>query len=143
MSLPCILWGSSFQNTLSIGYPLDSLISYSNPREGYSVVQTESGIEGAWIQGTDYVLEGDMRWIPSVSTSNPVYTGWNGATGVEAFLEFARNKNPIRYCPNAAATGSYTTCYLVEPMTGPPNQEENGTRSIRLVLRTPSGSFGL
>lgn len=138
--IPKIMWSSSFATTMSIGYPLDNNLSYSTYRQGSEFAQTVSGIEDAWVVGTDYVLEGDVRWIPTSSSINPVQTGWDGATGVRAFLEYARQKNEFRFYPDKDGV-NYITSFLVEPLDGKHTLEPDGTRNIRLVIRTPSGSY--
>lgn len=137
---PKILWGASFANTLSFGYPLDSVKAGDEPRAGSSVDQAPSGVEDAWTVGTDYVLAASVRYIPQTDTASPVATGWDGATGFRAFLAWARDKNLVRFYPDKDA-GTFIDCYLVEPMTGQPELEEDGTRVLALKLRSPSVSF--
>ncbi len=83
--IPKITWGTSFANTLNIGYPLDNWASYSSAFDGSQFLQVESGTEDAWVINTNYILEGDIRWIPTDNSTNPTRTGWDGATdgGVE------------------------------------------------------------
>lgn len=138
--LPKITWGASFANTLSIGYALDNLSTWSEPREGSAWEQAPSGVEDAWLVGEDFLLEADVRWIPREDTVSPAATGWDGATGVRAFLTWARDKNELRFYPDASG-GSYHTCYLVEPMTGAPAVEIDGTRTVRLRLRQSTAAF--
>ncbi len=138
--IPQITWGTSFTNTLNIGYPLDNWTAYSRPREGSQWSMGVSGLEDSWILGTDYILEGDIRWIPTNDTVSPSATGWDGATGWRSFLEYAREKNIIRFYPDKSA-GLYHECYLVSPMTEAPELEPDGTRRIRLSVRSTSGSF--
>jgi hypothetical protein len=133
---PRITWGTSFGNTLNIGYPLDRAIAYPLPRGGSEFIQSRSGVEEAWIVGDDYYLSGSIRWIPTSTTTNPVATGWDGATGFEAFLVWARKRNIFRWIPNYAVPGTYKTCYLVEPWGDPPSQEDDGTRTINIVMRS-------
>lgn len=135
-----ITWGASFVNTLNVGYPLDDWRSYSTYREGSEFVQSYSGVEDAWITGTDYVLEGTVRWIPANNTTTPLATGWNGVTGFQAFLEWARQKNEFRFYPDTNA-GTFYTSYLVEPLDGQHSLEPDGTRSVRIKIRNASGSY--
>lgn len=103
---PRIRWGASFGNDLVLGYPLDDAIAYSLPREGSDWAIAPSGAEDAWIVGTDYFLEGDVRWIPGEPRTDRPATGWDyhaaagDARGVEAFLAWARQKNTLRYYPD-------------------------------------------
>jgi len=135
-----ITWGTSFANTLEIGYPLDDWRSYATYREGTEFAQSYSGVEDAWVTGEDYVLEGTVRWIPTADTISPVATGWDGATGWMAFLNWARKKNEFRVYPDKTA-GTYFASYLVEPLDGKHDLEPDGTRSVRIKVRNASGSF--
>jgi hypothetical protein len=134
-TIPKINWGTSFANTLNFGYPLDGAISWPEPRLGSEFRQAPSGIEDAWIVGNDYYLEGAMRWIPTANTTDPLATGWDGATGVSAFLAWARAKNQFRFYPDKDS-GSYILSYLVAPMGGKPELGRDGTRTINLQIRS-------
>lgn len=140
-TIPKITWGTSYANTLNFGYPLDSATSYSEHREGSVWDMFVSGVEDAWLWGIDYFLEGDFRWIPASSTSDPVATGWDGSTGVRAFLEWARQKNSFRFFPDKNS-GTYLDCYLMEPMQGPPSLEDDGSRRLHLKIRSATAFDG-
>lgn len=137
---PKILWGTSFANTLSFGYPLDSVVAGDEPRAGSSFDQAPSGVEDAWIVGTDYVLAAEARYIPQADTASPVATGWDGATGVRAFLAWARDKNVVRFYPDKDG-GTFIDSYLVEPMTGQGALEEDGTKRVAFKLRNASTAY--
>lgn len=137
---PKIEWGTSFANTLYVAYPLDDFKAYSTYRQGSDFVQSMGGVEDAWIVGTDYILEGDIRWIPTTDTATPLATGWDSSAGVRAFLEWGRQKNPIKFYPDATQSGSITS-FLVEPLDGSHGLEPDGTRNIRLVIRNTSSSY--
>lgn len=140
LSVPKITWGSSFANTLNLGYPLDNATTYSENRDGSLYSMTPSGIEDAWIVGTNQILEGDLRWIPASDTTSPTATGWNTTTtGVRAFIEWARNKNIFHWYPDKTS-GTYYSCYLTDPIAGPPTIEADGTRNIHVKLRTSDDS---
>lgn len=99
---PYIRWGANLANAWYFGAPLDNVAAYSDPREGSSWVQGASGAEDAWIVGTDYVLEGDARWIPGVDAlvgTNGRSTGWDSGTtpGVREALEWLREKNSLSF----------------------------------------------
>ena len=137
---PKITWGAAFANTVSIAYPLDSVSAGDEPRAGSSFDRVSSGVEDAWITGTDYLLTADIRWIPQVDTATPLATGWDGATGVRAFLAWARQKNQLRFFPDAAS-GTYITCYLAEPMQGLPSAESDGSRKLTFTFRSASTAW--
>lgn len=136
--LPKIVWSGSV-NTINIAYPLDEWRSYSEPRAGSVFTQVESGEEDAWVIGTDYILEGVIRWIPNTSTVSG--SGWDGSTGWRAFLENARQKYTFRFYPDKNSS-TFNTCYLVEPMNGAHDLEPDGTRSVRVKLRASSSFDG-
>ena len=137
---PKILWGSGFANTLSFGYPLDNVQAGDEPRAGSVVDQAPSGVEDAWTVGTDYVLSADVRYIPQTDTASPVATGWDGATGFRAFLQWARDKNLVRVYSDKDG-GTFIDSYLVEPMSGQPELEEDGTRRLRIKIRNASTAY--
>lgn len=134
-----INWGPGFANTITIQYPADSLTTYSQPRGGSDFVQTLGGLESAWIVGSDYYLEATFRWIPNEST--PDATGWEGASGWEAFLRYARAKNPFRWVLNTDSPGVFVESWLAEPMEGGPAIEMDGTKSIRITIRNPNTPY--
>jgi hypothetical protein len=140
LKLAKILWGPAFANTLNIGYPFDNFASGSTPRDGSEQTQAPSGVEDAWTIGTDYLLDVVARYIPQVNTGSPVATGWDGATGFRAFLEWARDKNLVRLYGDAAG-GAFIDCYLVDPMTDTPTPEADGTRTIHLRFRNSASAF--
>lgn len=132
-----ITWGASFANTLLLQFQGDGIISYSEPSEGSQWVVAESGVRDAWIVSTTYVLEFDWRWI---YTTTGTYTGWDGATGVRAWLENARAMNVFRWYPDASS-GTYIESYLREPMNGAPTVEPDGSRSLHCVFVNTSNSY--
>ena len=131
---PKITWGASFANTLSIAYPLDAVTAGDEPRTGSSFDRSVSGVEDGWITGVDYLLTAEIRWIPQVDTAVPLATGFDGTTGVRAFLAWARQKNPFRWFPDAAS-GTFITAYLAEPMQGVPTAESDGSRKLTVTFR--------
>ena len=137
---PKITWGTSFANTVNIGYPLDNWIVSSRAFGESTFLQIESGEEDSWIINTEYYLEGDVRFIPTSDLTNPSRTGWDGTTGVNAFLEWARDKNLFRWYPDKDGA-TYITSYLVEPTPTAPTINGDGTRTIRLYIRNASTSY--
>ena len=140
--IPKITWGTSFANTLYPGYPLDNPVAYPQQREGSEVDESPSGIRDAWNLGDEELLEADARWIPGTAGTTPegnTITGWDGATGWQAFLKWAREMNPFRLYPDKDVA-SYHTCYLIEPASGAPGREEDGTRRLHLVIKDTGGN---
>jgi hypothetical protein len=86
---PYIRWGSTLQNAWYLPFPLDNVSSGSEPRQGSEFVQAPSGVEDAWLVGTDYLLQADARWLPQADVVGPYAraTGWDGTLGIRAFLE--------------------------------------------------------
>lgn len=135
-----ITWGTSFANTLEFGYPLDQASSYPQPRQGSEFGQSPGGEEDSWVVATDELLSFVARWIPAATGTTPegtTITGWDGATGFAAFLSWARAKNPFRFFP-LRTSASYVTCYLMEPMQGGPQLDDQGTRQLPMVIRSSS-----
>lgn len=131
-------WGSGYANTLYLGLPADNVIGYSSPRPGYQRTRAPSGVEDAWRPGTDYILEFDVGEVPSTDDSAGNFsgwqpaTGWEGASGFEAFIDWCRDSNKPRFFPDASS-GTYIECHVYPP-EGAPELEDNGTRRVRLKL---------
>lgn len=135
---PRITWGAAFANTLELASPLERALNYPRPREGSEFTDAPSGSWDSWIVGTDHLLEGVVRWIPATDMTAPfVATGWNGATGWRAFLEWAWQGNAFRWIYDRTAPGTYVTVFLVEPRPDLELALEVGGRfrSFRLVMR--------
>ena len=145
---PKIAWGSGFANTLVFGLPLDAPKSYSKSKQDSKWINWASGVEEAYIIGgiKEKYLEAMVRWIqPNDTTAGPTFpwtsTGWDGATGWGAAIEWFRDKNQMHFFPDESDP-FYITCYLAEPMEDPPELEEGGRgRSLPITLRTVTGSF--
>lgn len=140
--LPKITWGTGLANTLTFGQALDQARSWAKPKDDSDHLQLESGIEMAWVAGYDYGLEGQVRHIPITDQASPVVaTGWDGATGWEAFLEWAWLKNQFRFYPDAAG-GTFWPMYLVEPFKefGDTLEQNRRYRQLRLLMRTADNS---
>lgn len=141
MLLSAITWGSSFANTLEVGY-LDYLTSWSDPAPGSEWADVPSGAEDSWLSGHWYYVSGVVRWIPTTNETSPFNrTGWDGTTGFRAFLEYARTKADIRFIPDRGTPGTYVTSKLAAPLNGEPGIEPGGTRTIQLVLRNPTTPY--
>jgi hypothetical protein len=138
--LPKILWGPGLANVLNVGYPLDNVKTGHELREGSSIDRAPSGSEDTWKVGTDYLLSADITWIPKDNTAAPLATGWDGAAGFDAFLEWARDKNVMRFYPDAAG-GAFVDCILAEPMKGQGDLETDGTRRVSVILRRTDARF--
>jgi hypothetical protein len=139
-AIPRIAWNTGLTTIVFFGYPIDNVRSGDEPRAASEWVQSPSGIEEAWITGTDYVMTFTWRWIPQVFDGTA--TGWDDAgTGVRAFLAWARQKNAFTFERDGTFGSSIAGCYLVEPMQGQPEPEEDGTRILTLKIRNPTTPF--
>lgn len=138
---PVITWGPGFANSLYLGYPLDNIIAGDEPRAGSSFDQAPSGVEDAWTVGTDYVLSADVRYIPQETTAVPAANGWDGATGFREFLRWARDKNQFRFYADQDNPVAAILSYLVDPMTGQGDIEEDGTHRVRIKIRNSTTPY--
>jgi hypothetical protein len=139
--IPQIKWGPTFTNIIVIGYPLDDPLAYEDPREGSDFVQGSSGVEDAWVQGEDQILEGVLRWIPRVVATNPAATGYEDANGVRDWISDARKKNIFRWYPDIGGNPTvFYNMYLVDPMTGGIEKEADGRRRVKIKMRTSDGA---
>ncbi len=139
---PKITWGAAFGNALEVEV-LDNAVAYPEPRDGSETDDAPSGTRNTWITGTSQILEGDLPYIPTNTGDNvncPIQTGWDGAAGVAAFLTWARAGNAFRWIPDRTIPGTYQTCYLLEPMNGPPTLDTDGARRLHIKIRTTDDS---
>lgn len=132
---PKIVWNG---NTINFKYILDNAVSYSVPFQDSQFVQTKSGKEASWIKNTIYVLEADVRWIPTITSTG--VTGWDGATGWRAFLEYARKKNSFQFYPDKDET-TYIDSFLADPIDGTHTLEFDGSRKVRLIIRNTTNPY--
>ncbi|MCA1571294.1 MAG: hypothetical protein LC798_13440 [Chloroflexi bacterium] len=137
-TIPKIVWGA---NTLNFGYPLEAATSWSEAREGSEVVVSDSGdAEDAWITGYDYFLAGEARWIPPANTTNPVATGWDGAAGWRAFLEWAWQRNSFVWYPDKnGGTSKSARIVLPEMKMGRPQVDPGILRTVNLQIKAFDG----
>jgi len=137
-AIPAITWGAAFANTLNTGVPLDRARAYSQPRKGSRVHESAGGVRDSWIVGRDQVLEGLWRWIPITDEASPTVTGWDGATGWRAALEWMQDSNVFRFMPDQDSMGTFLTMYLLEPFDRVPIDQERifRYRSLFLSMRT-------
>ena len=131
--------------------------SWEEPRDGSLFDQGGSGVEDAWIQGTDAHFAADVPWVPILDRDTPVsVSGWNGPLettgvncGVSAMLRAGRNKETLTLFEDrttmnggTAGAGYYgVDSYLMEPMSGAPDLQGDGSRSFRLHLRNPTKPY--
>ena len=138
---PSILWGTSFANTLTLSL-FDNAVCYPMPGEGSEWVDLPGSSHDSWITGTDQILEGDARYIPTTNETSPfTATGWDGSTGWREFLEWAWAGNAFRWVYDKDTVGTYVLSYLIEPRMGfVPALEQDGTRRVRLKMRSSDGT---
>ena len=97
---PRFRWGTSYANAVDVA-SFDNVVAYSEPRDGSDFDMAPSGVEDSWYLADDYFVEGDLRWIPRADSLFPKKaTGWDGASGVDAMLQWARRKNVLKFHPD-------------------------------------------
>ncbi len=143
--VPAIKWGSGFANTWDIAYPLDFANHGSEPRKGSERAVSPSGVEDAWIVGTEEVLEGEIRAIPVANvteTNGNAATGWDGATGVKAALEWLLDGNIGRFIPAKGTPSTFVPFYIVEPTRAMAGREDGNPnrRRLRITFRSSDGT---
>lgn len=132
-------------------------VAWEESRPGSLWDQGGSGVEDAWIQGTDYHFSAEIPWVPQIDRDWPVsVSGWNGpleTTGVNcgmaAMLRAGRNREILSLYEDrstmAGGAGGAATygvdSYLVEPMAGAPTLQGDGSRSFRLELRNATKPY--
>lgn len=141
--LPQLYFGPTLETVLDLPYPLDNLVTYTEPRHS-STEQFPSGVEDSWYHGTDYCLEGDARWLP-YGPINPGFQQTQPLSTWEQFLAYGRQRNArVRYVPNRALPTNYVDGWLVAPFdAGPGGTEKDGTNKLHLKLRSKDRHYGL
>lgn len=138
MTIRAIQWGTNFENVLLLG-ELYNPVTDREYRDGSVFEQGPSGVETSWVTGRDYVLEGEVRWIPDGpgGTQSPV----SGPTAFQEFLTWARESNAFRFVPDSTLPLFYVeNCYLVEPRRGF-GAFLNIKRSVQIKIRNASMDF--
>lgn len=129
--------------------PLDRAGAFPKPRQGTEFLQTDGGVEDAWITGYDWTLKGTVRWIPAeFQPTHRVLSGWNGdgvftgvGVGWEYFLtSHAWEKQTFLWVPDRANSNLNVSSYLVEPITAEPLPEQDFTRQLTFQVRSSDGS---
>ena len=145
-----IYWGTRFQNTLNLGYPLGDVITDREPRQGSDWTQATTGPEDAWMNGFDYTLECNARFLPALpnfdggQAPNPLQSAVSSPAGVQAFLDWARGKNAFRFVPDITQPKFWMDgCYLAEPMSGGRTISPRLDFMQRLKIRNPTVDFAL
>lgn len=140
----CYFYGRS---VVLMGLHLDDARSWDEPREGSEWVKAPSGVEDAWIVARDYMLEGDVRWIPTVDEAAPHNrTGWDGRrehalinSGWSSLLDFASSlRATIVFVPDRDDASKFHNTYIQAPRDESnrrPDLEQDTTRRFTLILR--------
>lgn len=143
-----IYWGSLFQNTLNLGYPLSHVLTDREPRPGAQFTQSVTGVEDAWWPGADYTMEAEARFLPALpnfdgaAAPNPLQSAVSSPAGVEAFLDYARAKNPFRFVPDITTPLFWIDgCYLADPMKGGRSISARLDFNQKIKLRNPTTDF--
>jgi hypothetical protein len=109
-------------------------------RDGSEHVQSPSGLEDAWVVGTDSVLRCSVRWMPLADEgAGPGVVGVDGVMpgyGFRDFLSTGRAKSLITIVPDLTQSLS-VPAYLVEPMSDALEFEDDNTRRCAIRLRSP------
>lgn len=142
MPVSSLLWGTNFENQVSIGYPLFDVVTDREERDGSEHIQSPAGVEDSWITGRDYTLDVEARWIPDGPNTSPVQTQLSGPVSWQEFLDWARDTNSFRFVPDATVPDFYVdNVYLVEPRKGFGSLTADIKRKVQLKLRNATKDF--
>lgn len=137
--IPAITWGAAFGNTWSIAYPIDFANTGSEPRKGSERSTSPSGVEDAWIVGTEEILQGQIIAIPIANltpdNNGNNATGWDGATGVKAALEYFLDAGIGRFIPDKDTPATFVPFYIVDPKIAIAPRERNDPNRRRLSFK--------
>lgn len=122
------------------GWGFDERIVEDVLRDGSEHVQSESGIEDAWITGEDSILRCVVRWMALADDGQgPGVVGVDGVIpgfSFRDFLSFGRAKGVCHIVPDLTKSLSIPA-YLVEPMADAFEREDDGTHRCAVRLRSP------
>jgi hypothetical protein len=146
MPKPLIKWGPGYLYQLAATENLDERLGWTDLRTGYQTAISPTGDEQIWSVGTDALFSGVFRFIPLADSLGggsdglggflPV-NGWDGPYGMKEWLAYARGMNPFVIQLNEADVATDYTCYLVDPMAGAPEYDDDGiTKRLRWTFRT-------
>ncbi len=143
-------WGSGYENSIDLGYPLDRSRFGRRPRANSRYGRTPTGIPDALITGWDFTMAGDIRWVPRTPNPShlPTQTPWSGPTGVGAFLAWCA-ENSFRLYPDVTgAPACYVDgCVLLSPAfdAGEPTslEDSDGTFLLPVVVGHATVDLGL
>ncbi len=155
MPLSSILWGPTYENTLSFGYSLYDRLTDREERPGSDHQIGVSGTEDSWITGRDFTLMAAAKFVPeshvqgvlggstTILGGGAARTGWSSAVGYQDFLDYHRQGLPFRFAPDATLPGFYLDgCYLVDPKSpGPGSVGDDLNRVVSLKIRNPLYDF--
>jgi len=142
MPVSRILWGPTLETPLDFGYSLFDVLTDREPRDGSEWARSPGGAEDAWITGRDYALQCNARFIPDGPNASPVQSAVSGPTGFQSFLDWTRDKNPVRFVPDIGNPLFYLdNVYLVDPLKGFGSLGGDLKRAVSLKFRNASVDF--
>jgi hypothetical protein len=143
-TLPLILWGAGYAKTLTLGWPLLGVSTYSEEADGSDTVRGKVQAMDGWQTGLHRFLKATVLAIPGTNESQSygARSGWDSTDGWADFLAYARQCRPIRWVPDADDPDTYLACLLVEPWRDPPAIGWAQRRQPTLVLRSLDPDVG-
>lgn len=141
-----ITWGTNFTGSLELGYALEGARQFTQNRGNKpSTFQLRSGVEVGWVRGTDFMLDGIVRWVPRESGSqtpagNPL-SAWEGPDGWDAFIQWTREANQFRWHGDRDnASGSFILSTAAE-IGDPTLESADGTYTFTFRIRNPNSPY--
>lgn len=131
-------------------FRLDAALAWNAPKEGSRNRRSEFGLGALYeLPGVDYFLRGTARRIPQtapvggVMDDGATITAWDDDGGWQDFLPAGRDKQLLTFYPDASDLLTSVSCYLVEPMQGPPDLDGPGYYQlpIKLVSSSPFDGY--
>lgn len=133
-----ILWGPTLENALDFAFPVvgEAPTFSRQPRTNSAMIPTGAAAL-AVITGRHYRLKLNAKYFGGPQNF--------GATGLQAFIDWAADANQFTLMPNIALpTLTVTGCYLEGPFTQlSPSQEKDGTQTLPLTILHPTVDLGI
>lgn len=134
---PAVVYGDALDQVATFAYPLDSAVTWAEPRGKELRSRVTSGVEATWDDGLyDHFLKGRLRWIVPVTGFDlgPAASGYNDS--VRQWLTWAWGGDSFRWVYDRNDMSTFATVWLESPTDrNGAGLERDGTRYVDVTVR--------